>query len=145
MIAGILLTKSGQLPFLKGIVRPAHWPVSHSLNAGSNYQFFPQCILYNPLGVFMYGTSFATTLSADAGIEPWTFYLYTVDTKANCRHLKKLPCKGTLRQVFICLRPPSLLGFCLGWCSNFVGSESGQKQSVRLCRIWSPTQLYPVG
>ncbi len=20
--------------------------------------------------------------------------------------------------------------FCLGWCSNFVGSESGQKQSV---------------
>jgi hypothetical protein len=22
--------------------------------------------------------------------------------------------------------------FCLGWCSNFVGSESGQKQSVKL-------------
>ncbi len=21
--------------------------------------------------------------------------------------------------------------FCLGWCSNFVGSESGQKQSVK--------------
>ncbi len=43
-------------------------------------------------------------------------------------------CKGTLRQVFICLRPPPLLGFCLGWSSNFVGSdsESGQKQSVKL-------------
>jgi hypothetical protein len=26
----------------------------------------------------------------------------------------------------------SLLGFCLGWCSNFVGSESVQKQSVKL-------------
>jgi hypothetical protein len=26
----------------------------------------------------------------------------------------------------------SLLVICLGWCSNFVGSESGQKQSVRL-------------
>ncbi len=26
----------------------------------------------------------------------------------------------------------SLLVICLGWCSNFVGSESGQKQSVKL-------------
>jgi hypothetical protein len=24
-----------------------------------------------------------------------------IDTKAKCRHLKKLACKGTLRQVFI--------------------------------------------
>jgi hypothetical protein len=24
-----------------------------------------------------------------------------IDTKAKCGHLKKLPCKGTLRQVFI--------------------------------------------
>ncbi len=44
----------------------------------------------------------------------------------------KLTCKGTLRQVIICLRPPSLPGFCLGWSSNFVGSESGQIQSVKL-------------
>jgi hypothetical protein len=28
-----------------------------------------------------------------------------IDTKAKCRHLKKLTCKGTLRHVFICLRP----------------------------------------
>jgi hypothetical protein len=42
-------------------------------------------------------------------------------------------CKGTLRQVFICLRPPPLLGFCLGWwSSNFLDSESGQIQSVKL-------------
>ena len=29
--------------------------------------------------------------------------------------------------------------FCLGWCSNFVGSESGQKQSVKLLQnmVWS--------
>ncbi len=26
----------------------------------------------------------------------------------------------------------SLLVICLGWCSNFVGYESGQKQSVKL-------------
>ncbi len=37
------------------------------------------------------------------------------DTKEKFCHLKKLTCKGTLRQVFFCLRPPSLLGFCLGW------------------------------
>ncbi len=30
---------------------------------------------------------------------------------AKCRHLKKFTCKGTLRQVFICLRPPPLLVF----------------------------------
>jgi hypothetical protein len=29
-----------------------------------------------------------------------------IGTKAKCRYLKKLTCKGTLRQVFICLRPP---------------------------------------
>jgi hypothetical protein len=45
---------------------------------------------------------------------------------------KKLTSQGTLRQVFICLRPPPLLGFCLGWSSNFVGSGSGQIQSVKL-------------
>ncbi len=32
-----------------------------------------------------------------------------MDLKAKCRHLKKLTCKGTLRQVFICLRPLPLL------------------------------------
>jgi hypothetical protein len=45
---------------------------------------------------------------------------------------KKCSCKGTSRQVFICLRPPPFLGFCLGWSSNFVGSESGQIHSVKL-------------
>jgi hypothetical protein len=54
---------------------------------------------------------------------------------AKCRNLKKSTCKKTLRQVFICLRPLPLVGFCLGWCSNFVGSESGQKQSVELLQI----------
>jgi hypothetical protein len=62
-----------------------------------------------------------------------------IDTKAKCRHLKILTCQGTLRHVFICLRPPSLLGFCLGWSSNFVGSESGQIQSVKSGRIWFST------
>ncbi len=28
-----------------------------------------------------------------------------IETNAKCRHLKKLTCKGTLRHVFICLRP----------------------------------------
>ncbi len=38
----------------------------------------------------------------------------------------------TLRQVFLCLRPLRLLGFCLGWSGNFEGYESGQIQSVNL-------------
>ncbi len=52
--------------------------------------------------------------------------------ESNAKCLKKLKCKGTLRLVFICLWPPPLLGFCLGWKGNFVGSESGQIQSVKL-------------
>jgi hypothetical protein len=28
-----------------------------------------------------------------------------IEGNAKCRHLKKFMCKGTLRQVFICLRP----------------------------------------
>jgi hypothetical protein len=39
--------------------------------------------------------------------------------------------KIDLWQVFNCLRPPPLLGFCFGWFSNFVGSEPGQIQSVK--------------
>ncbi len=53
-----------------------------------------------------------------------------VEGNATCHHVCKLTCKGTLRPVFICLRPPQL--FCLGWSSDFVGSESGQIQSVKL-------------
>ncbi len=68
-----------------------------------------------------------------------------IDTKAKCRYLKKLTCKGTLRQVFICLRPPSHLGFFLGWYSNFVGSESGQIQSGKLLQnmVSNRTQTTP--
>jgi hypothetical protein len=60
------------------------------------------------------------------------------DTKATCRHLKK---NYLYRQVFICLRLPPLLGFVWGWSSNFVGSGSGQIQSVNFCRIRSSTGL----
>ncbi len=57
----------------------------------------------------------------------WNNYRY----KRKMSSLKKLTCKWTLWQAFICLMPP-LLGFCLGWSSNSVGSESGQIQSVKL-------------
>ncbi len=33
-----------------------------------------------------------------------------IDTKAKCRNLKICPCKGALRQVFICVRLPPLIG-----------------------------------
>ncbi len=29
-----------------------------------------------------------------------------IESNVKCRYLKKLTCKGTLRQVFICLKPP---------------------------------------
>jgi hypothetical protein len=47
----------------------------------------------------------------------------------------KVTRKVTLRQVFICLRFPPLVGFCLGgggWSSNFVGSVSNQIQCFKL-------------
>jgi hypothetical protein len=38
-----------------------------------------------------------------------------------------------------------LVILCLGWCSNFVGSESGQKQSVKLLQnmVYNTTQQPP--
>ncbi len=47
---------------------------------------------------------------------------------------KQLTFKRTLRQMVICLRPPPLLG-CLVLSSTFVGSESGQIQSVKLLQV----------
>jgi hypothetical protein len=40
--------------------------------------------------------------------------------------------KRALQQLFICLRPPPLLGFSLVVVSNFVGSESGHIQSLKI-------------
>ncbi len=68
-----------------------------------------------------------------------------IDTKAKCCHLKRLTCKETLRQVFVCLRPPPLLGVCVGWSSNLIGSESGKIQSVNFLQnmVSSRTQHPP--
>ncbi len=64
-----------------------------------------------------------------------------IESNAKCRYLKKLTLKGTLRQLFIYLRPPPLLGFCLGWSCNIVGPESGQKQNVKLLQLSYSTTL----
>jgi hypothetical protein len=57
-------------------------------------------------------------------------------------HLKKLTCKKwTLRQVS---EVPSSLRICLGWSSNFVGSESGQIQSVKLLQNGYGLQQNPI-
>jgi hypothetical protein len=34
-----------------------------------------------------------------------SWYFLVIEYNAKCRHPKKLTCKGTLQQVFICLRP----------------------------------------
>ncbi len=46
--------------------------------------------------------------------------------------------------MFICLRRCPLLGFCLGWSSNFVGSESDQIQSSKVLQTMvSNTTQHP--
>ncbi len=54
-----------------------------------------------------------------------------IENNAKCRYLKKLTSKGTLRQVFYLSEAPSP-PFLFRVVSNFIGSESGQKQSVKL-------------
>jgi hypothetical protein len=54
----------------------------------------------------------------------------------------KVTWRWTLRQLFICLRPPPHLGFCLG--VKILGSESGQIHSVKLLQyMLSNTTWYP--
>jgi hypothetical protein len=57
----------------------------------------------------------------------------------------KCPFKLTFWQVCICLRPPILVGFRLGWSRNFLGSESGKKQSIKLLQnmVSNPTHHPP--
>jgi hypothetical protein len=64
-------------------------------------------------------------------------------SNAKCLQLTNFTCKETLRQVFICLKHPSLLGYCLGWSSNFVGSKSGQIRSVKLLQYMDSTHPPP--
>ncbi len=73
-------------------------------------------------------------------LKPWNY----IDSKGKCLHLKKFICKGTLKQVFICPRPPPLLGFfILEWSSNFAGSESGQIQCVNLLQNMVSNRTQP--
>ncbi len=57
-----------------------------------------------------------------------------IEGNAKCRHLKKLTCKGTLRHVFICLRPP--FAHCIPVYSVYLfthgrGGESLTREKVR--------------
>jgi hypothetical protein len=77
----------------------------------------------------------------------------------------KLPQKNSLRVITYCTQSPqvtgqpwtkelkdtnplmsSLLVICLGWCSNFVGSESGQKKSLKLLQnmVYTTIQHPPI-
>jgi hypothetical protein len=57
-----------------------------------------------------------------------------IEGNAKCRHLKQLTCKGTLRQVFICLRPsppyppsPFILYTCIQY--TYSHREGGRGES----------------
>ncbi len=83
-----------------------------------SYEYW--CIYVSPICVY---TMYGMQKKATHGIN--------TRHKSKMSSSKKFTCKGTLWQVFICLRPHPLLGSCLGWSNNIVGSESGQIQSVK--------------
>ncbi len=48
-----------------------------------------------------------------------------IEGNAKCRHLKKFTCKGTLRQVFICLRSPPPYTLYIRVCSILIHKGTG--------------------
>ncbi len=67
-----------------------------------------------------------------------------IDTNAiaKCCYVKKLTCVGTLRQMFICLRPPPLLDrFFWGGKAIVQVLNLVRNRVLNSCRIWSSTQL----
>ncbi len=95
--------------------------------------------------MFYFKSIGGSTSQLDILIIYWVRLKITLKKQFKMSSSKKFTCKGTLRQVFICLRPPPLLGFRLGLSSNFVGSESGQIQSVKLLQnmVSNTTQQPP--
>jgi hypothetical protein len=60
------------------------------------------------VGLIISYTSFSSTSPASEGVVlegQWRRKIRFIEGNAKCRHLKKLTCEGTLRKVFICLRP----------------------------------------
>jgi hypothetical protein len=54
----------------------------------------------------VYNALYKKTLLSGLLISLWTVERIRLkEGNAKCRHLTKFTCKGTLRQVFICLRP----------------------------------------
>jgi hypothetical protein len=99
-------------------------------------EFIPRNQFRGPINIWKYGLRLHRLTESIPGLlkslmiqplEQERRKIRLIESNAKCRYLKKVICKGTLPQAFICMRPLPLLGFCLGWCSNFVGSESGQK------------------
>jgi hypothetical protein len=63
-----------------------------------------------------------------------------IESNAKCRYLKKFTCKRTLRQVFMCLKPPPRLCFCLVQVQVQV-LNLVRNRVLNSCRIWPLTQL----
>ncbi len=66
-----------------------------------------------------------------------------IESNAKCRHPKKLTCKGTLWLVFICLRPPPLLSFCLGGLAILLVLILGRYRVLNSCRICMVSNKIP--
>jgi hypothetical protein len=64
-----------------------------------------------------------------------------IEDNVKCYHLKKLTCKGTLRQVFICLRPSTpypLLPYTLYTCIQYIihTEEWGEVEELNQREGW---------
>jgi hypothetical protein len=64
--------------------------------------------------VFYVGRPLPPPFLSPPKVSPSVERLRLIESNAKWHHLAKFTCKWTLRQVFICLKPPPLLGFCLG-------------------------------
>ncbi len=86
-----------------------------------------RCIIWNAVVEFVAGYRFIILINRSEDTIPYKILVFRklpkrvmglsveehkhglinyIDTKAKCRRLKKFTCKGTLRQVLICLIPP---------------------------------------
>jgi hypothetical protein len=69
------------------------------------------------------------------GFESWDVIIERLTDRKQCQITL------TLRQVFICQRPPPILGFCLGSVGFLLVLNLVRNRVLNSCRRWSPTQL----
>jgi len=88
--------------------------------------------IHNTVNLIQYEEIHTVFSTVELTETPMRRKIRLTEGKENCRHIKK----------FMCLRPPPLPCFCLGWCGKFEGSESGQNAECKTPAeyAWSLTE-----